>query len=378
MARILVRILPDGSVRWLHAAGSARVQSGVPAPDRERELWVVLPAEDVLLMQAPRVARSPQQMQKALPYAIEDQLAAPIETQHVAWTPAADPNQVLVAVVARTRLDALLATLRGHGLEPDAVIPEPLLLAWSPAVSTVLLETGRALLRYGEARAFVGQPEELVLFGGSVGTALDAIRIGDTQSPLPLRATQAREDALQAYAERARGEPPLNVLQGAYAPRRTVGHARQRWRLAAALAAAAAVLGFAHLLLERQQLLRLAQQQRQEMTDLYRAAVPSATRVVDPELQLRGALASAGHGVAQGGLRLLALAAPGLAADSKIRVDALELRERSLELAVQAPDVAALDALRARIAAAAAVDLTAATQGSQGVEGRLRLSGVAP
>lgn len=362
----------------MNTAGGARVQSGVPTPDRERELWVVLPAEDVLLMQAPRVARSPQQMQKALPYAIEDQLAAPIETQHVAWAPATDPNQVLVAVVARARLDALLATLRGHGLEPDALIPEPLLLAWSPTASSVLLEPGRALLRYGEARAFVGQPEELAMFTGSVGAALDAIRIGDTAAPLPLRGTQTREDALQAYAERARGEPPLNVLQGVYAPRRNLGHARQRWRLAAALAAAAAVLGFAHLLLERQQLATLAEQQRQEMAELYRAAVPSATRVVDAELQLRSALAAAGHGAAGGGLRLLALAAPGLAADSNVRIDTLELRERRLELSVQAPDIAALDALRARLAAAAPAELISATKGSQGVEGRLRLSGAAP
>lgn len=378
MSRILVRALADGSLRWLNTAGAARVQSGVPVPDSEREVWVVLPAEDVLLMQAPRVARSPQQMQKALPYAIEDQLAAPIETQHVAWAPATDPNQVLVAVVARARLDALLATLRGHGLEPDALIPEPLLLAWSPTASSVLLEPGRALLRYGEARAFVGQPEELAMFTGSVGAALDAICIGDTAAPLPLRGTQTREDALQAYAEHARGEPPLNVLQGVYAPRRNLGHARQRWRLAAALAAAAAVLGFAHLLMERQQLARLAEQQRQEMAELYRAAVPSATRVVDPELQLRSALAAVGQGTADGGLRLLALAAPGLAADSNIRIDTLELRERRLELAVQAPDIAALDSLRARLAAAAPAELISATKGSQGVEGRLRLSGAVP
>ncbi len=378
MSRLLVRLLADGRLRWLNPAGRGGVQTGVPAPDRECELWVVLPAEDVLLMQMPRVARSPAQLQQALPYAIEEQLAAPIETQHVAWAAAADPDQVLVAVVARARLDALLATLREHGLEPDVLIPEPLLLAWSAAASTLLLEPGRALLRYGEARAFVGQPDELHLFAAGVGAALDGISVDGTPSPLPLRSTRGCDDALHAYAERAAGEPPLNVLQGAYAPRRKLGHARQRWRLVAALAAAAVLLGFTQLLVERQQLARLAERQRQEMADLYRAAVPAATRVVDPELQLRSALAAAGHGDADGGLQLLALAAPGLAADAKIRIDLLDLRERTLELVVQAPDVAALDALRARLATAAAVEVTAVTPGSQGVEGRLRLNGVAP
>lgn len=378
MSRFLVRILADGRLRWLATAGDGVVRTGVPQADADSQVWLVLPAEDVLLMQAQRVARSSAQLQQALPYAIEDQLAAPIETQHVAWADASDPQQVLVAVVAKAQLDGLLATLRGHGLEPDAVIPEPLLLPWSAPAASVLLEAQRAVLRYGEARAFVGGAEELSLFAAQVESGLDGVEVADARSPLPLRTRQTVDDALQAYVRQARGEPPLNVLQGAYAPRRKLGSARRRGRLALALAATVAVLGLAHLLLERQQLARLAEQQRQEMAELYRMAVPGATRVVDPELQLRNALAANGQGTADIGLQLLTAAAPGLSADPQIRLDSFELKERTLEIVVQAPDVAALDALRARLAVAAPADLTAATPGSKGIEGRLRLVGAKP
>src|SRR3546814_13140132 len=103
MSRILIRIAPDGELRWLSTSDPARVQRGVPVVAADDRVWVVMPAEDVLLLSAPRVARSAAQMQQALPYAIEDQLAAAIETQHVAWSPAADPQHVAVAVVSRNR-----------------------------------------------------------------------------------------------------------------------------------------------------------------------------------------------------------------------------------------------------------------------------------
>src|SRR3546814_10369096 len=71
------------------------------------------------------------------------------------------PQHVAVAVVSRNRLDALLASLRAHDLEPDVLVPEPLLLPWHAGVAMVLVDANRALLRYGEARAFVGRPDDL-------------------------------------------------------------------------------------------------------------------------------------------------------------------------------------------------------------------------
>lgn len=375
MSRILVRIASDGELRWLSTSDPARVQRGVPLVAADDRVWAIVPAEDVLLLLAPRVARSAAQMQQALPYAIEDQLAAAIESQHVAWAPSADPQQVAVAVVSRARLDALLASLRAHALEPDVLIPEPLLLPWQAGVATVLVEANRAVLRYGEARAFVGQPDELLLFAGSVESGLDGVLVGEQQSPLPLRDTRQVDDALLAYADALRTDPPLNLLQGDYAPRRRTGHTQRAWRWVAGLALAGMVLSFVYATVERAQLASLVDRQRTEMADLYRAAVPGATRVVDAEQQLRSALAAAGQGGGDAGLALLATAAPALASDARIQLDALELRDRGMEVVVSAPDVAALDALRARLAADAVVELTAATPGSHGVEGRLRLSG---
>src|SRR3546814_18286776 len=94
MSRILIRIAPDGELRWLSTSDPARVQRGVPVVAADDRVWVVMPAEDVLLLSAPRVARSAAQMQQALTYAIEDLHAAAHETHHWALSPASGPETV--------------------------------------------------------------------------------------------------------------------------------------------------------------------------------------------------------------------------------------------------------------------------------------------
>src|SRR3546814_4823638 len=98
-------------------------------------------------------------------------------------------------------LDALLASLRAHDLEPDVLVPEPLLLPWHAGVAMVLVDANRALLRYGEARAFVGRPDELHMFAGSVTAGLDAVLLGDQQSLLPERNTRHVDVALYRSEE---------------------------------------------------------------------------------------------------------------------------------------------------------------------------------
>lgn len=361
MPRRLLRFQPDGSSAWvaLDAAGRpGPVREGLP-PATADELWVTVPAEEVLLLTAPRVARSARQIDQALPYAIEDRLAEAVETQHVAWAPAVDPQQVRVAVLGRERMRAWLERLAAAGLAADALVPEALLLPWRAGHPSLLIEGERALLRSGETQAFCGHPDELAALG--VAGAETAERIE------PQR-------ALAKMAEALRGPPPLNLLQGAFAAARRRGGERPPWRLAAMLAAATVVLAFAHGLFDRQQLAATVQAQRADMAALYRQVASEDARIVDPEQQLRAALGSGGEDQAL--LRLLATAAPLLAAEPALVLDALEFRGEELELVVLAPDVERLDALRRKLAAAALrVNLAAATPGTRGVEGRLIVRG---
>src|SRR3546814_18820149 len=108
-------------------------------------------------------------------------------------------------------------------------------------------------MRISDWSSDVCSSDLLHMFAGSVTAGLDAVLLGDQQSPLPARNTRHVDDALFAYADALRNDPPLNLLQGEYAPRRRVGPSPRAWRLVAGLAPARGGLRFVSAYVDRAQ-----------------------------------------------------------------------------------------------------------------------------
>jgi general secretion pathway protein L len=370
-----IRCLPDGTSEWLSLSREGRPlagpRSGLPEAAAER-VTLVLPAEHVLCLAAPRVAKSPAALAQALPYAIEEQLAAPVERLQVAFDPGGDAPSVATAVVDAEYLQRQLDRLAESGLNVDACHAEWQLL---PGTGQRLwLERERALLVDAQRALCLPQAalEELAEWLAGQGWELPALprwRVGRCLD----QAEQAVEAPLATLAA-GLASRPFNLLQGAFAPRRRSLRQQRLWRLAAALLLAAAGLATVLPALERRMLEAHVQQRQQAMALLLQQTLPAITRVVDPVAQMRTALRqSAG---AADGLQLLARIAPLLSGGSRITLDALEYRNQVLELTLIAADVATLDALRERLVSQGLqAELTAANPGSQGVEGRLRVGG---
>ena len=375
MTQLLLRLRGDGGSEWLDADGV--VHDGWPPPQRADRVVVLVPAEDVLLLDVARIAGSERQWSQALPFVVEDQLVLPVESQHVAWWRGGRDDRICVAVVARTRLEAWLAQLHAAGVAPDVLLPESLALPWDPDRPTLLVDGGRCVLRIGESSALSGEVGEIVAFAAHAQSmpAVDAWLVGDESSPLPAQEEHVVTHALHAFSAL---DANLNLLQGDYVPRgRSDGLAR-RWRRAAVLVCIALLLALLHPLLDRHKLAGKVAAQRAEMEQLYRRAVPSATSVNDPTRQLQSALAARGLAHDDGVMNLLAQLAPALAADDRLALDSLEYRDRHLELVVQAGSVADLDALRQRLARnGLSAEIASTTPGTRGVQGHLRL-GAAP
>jgi general secretion pathway protein L len=380
---LLIRLLPDGAAEWLALGRDGRVLTGPQAgwpPQSAERVDVLVPAEDVLLLRAPRVARQRRQLEQAVPYAIEEQLAAPVEQAHVALGEDRGDDGIGVAVVARQRLDAWLRQLRAAGIEPDRIIPECALLPCEPGTAAVLIDGERATLRHAPDAAFAGQSRELpswlALLAGE-GRAPTRVRWIGAILSAPAGLVIEREEPgslLRWFAAQPALAGAVNLLQGTYLPRRGRDGARRLWRWAAMLAAAALIAGFAQLVLERHALMRHHEDQRVQMEQLLRSAMPGITRIVDPRAQLAAEYARIGRGVEGGVLPLLARIAPTISGSGRYTLDGIEYRGDTLELVVRGPDVAALDSLREMLSAASLqVELTSAIPGSGGIEGRLRI-----
>lgn len=393
--RLLLRLAPDGGLTWLRQRTGAPVPASTAgAPPAEvvasvREIVALVPSEDVLLTEVRLAARNRAQLLKAVPYAVEDLLLDPVEDLHFAAARAAD-DAAGVAVVAPRMLQGWLERLAAAGIEPDVLLPEAFAVPVTPGRVHAMIDGDRAIVRlapWSVLACSLGEFEQrLARTGLELPLEVHDFRVA---TPLPLPHAVAayherRRDPL-AWLAQALAAVPLNLLEGRYAPRRRARGSRARV-LAAVLAAAVVVLAFADLGIDVAKLSRASRQLDTLARDEARAAFPDIDAVqferASPAQLVRGRIERLRGGSGSGALlQRLAAIGPVIASSSRIQTRAIEYRNGALELALRAPDVAALDFVRERIAAVPGLraEVTAANPGEQGVDGRIRvLGGAAP
>lgn len=367
----LLRLLAGGEAEWL--AGGV-VQRGplaaAAAALRGRAPVLAIDGPELTLHACPRPSRRRAECLRALPYALEEALIDDPEILHFATGPlSAEP--LAVAVIARATLDALLARCAGVGLAPVSVVPAVLLLPMAPPAWTLALDDTQALLRTGAWSGLACTREELpwVLERAVAQASVEAADAapaaarrlhvyGEADGLVPAGYVCQPQPGglLEACAAGRRRGAGIELLDASLRP----AEARAGRRAWAAFAAACVVWTGVQLGLAWDERARLAAELaglEAAQTSLLRAAVPGVRRIVNARLQLeqalreRGATAGAGGGDA---LALLAGVAPALAAgtadDAAVPVPrALRWHDGRLDLELAGGDLAAADALRARL-----------------------------
>lgn len=386
--RHLIRLLDDERAHWFALDRAGRVLSG-PAdgfPGTAADQTVVLvPSSGVLLLEAPRVARQRRQLERALPFAIEDQLIAPVEQAHVAVLDDSGSDTVAVAVLARAQLETWLARLAERGVDADQLLPEGCLLPHDTG-PTLLLDGPNATLRHARAGLLSGTREEvadwLALLAEQGESRPLSVITNETAPVLAawapgMKIVAAAPDAYLAGRAAHWPAESADLLSGAYAPKGRSGAGGRLWAWAAGLALAGIGIAALSMAVERWQLDRQYAQQRTQMETLLRDTLPDVQRIVDPRAQMLGEL-SRRSGQAQGGgpLAMIGRIAPLISGSGRYTLDGFEYRSGTLDITVRGPDVATLDELRERIATLGyATELTSMVPGSGGVEGKLRVRG---
>ncbi len=392
--RLLIRLQPDGEFAWLAQDAHGRVLSGAAAgaPSAEtlaraQRVVVLVPSEDVLLLDTPGLTAQRAQFVKAVPFALEDQLAGAVEELHFALPDRYTAARVAVAVVARRTLRGWLDRLAGAGIQPDAIYAETQILPWQDGGS-ILFEDGRALWRRTAVQAgacdLAGLPDWLEVLAGESGASGFEVYDFRDAPPLPLAIAPVRyharqHDLLGFFAAQSTTEPALNLLQGEFAPAHRQMPAQRLWRNAAALVAAAVILLFVYYGLDCWRLARTSARLDVAAQTLLRQGFPEMDKVAgDPRELMRSAMTRLQGGADnEGVLKLLEKVAPILGSTTRTSLTGLEYHNATLELALRAPDVQTLDLMRERLAnlPGLKVEVTAANSGANGIDGRLRISG---
>jgi general secretion pathway protein L len=392
--RLLLRLAPDGGLTWLRRSGAraSATIAGAPPADvaaRADEIVVLVPAEDVLLTETTLSARNRAQLLQALPYAVEEQLLAPVEELHFAASPKAD-GALGVAVVAKATLRGWLERLAAEGIRPDALVPESLAVRAAGPQSCLMIEDARAVARLAPWSAFACSLAELPGWL-ALAEPRHALEVFDFRAAPPLalpqhaQAYHARQRDPLAFLAGGLAQVPLNLLGGEFAPRHRHARGRRWWRVAAALAAGVVVLALAGLGADVWRLSRasagIEAQSRAALREAFPDLDASQLARLDPGQLMRGRLEHERGGVqANGLLRLLDQLGPVLGnGTTRIQLRGLEYRNGVLEIALRAPDTGVLDLVREQVAALPGLkaELTAANAGQDGVDGRVRVEDAA-
>lgn len=392
--RLLLRLQSDNDFCWLsqaedgHALASAHV--GLPPPSilaAARQIVVLVPSVQVVLTETVAVTRQRNQLARAIPYALEDQLASPVEELHFALPEHVLGAQIGIAVVARSVVQGWIDLLATHGIRADALVPDA--LALPVGVGVLLIEQQQSLLRLGAQRALscdttmLQQWLPMIVAHEDMAGGLEVFDFR-VAPPLdldtPVESYHAQQcDPLRLLAQGLGAQLSLNLLQGDFAPRHRQAPVQKLWRFAAALAAVTMMLALAYALIAQWRLQREANALDLAQRQLLHETFPALTRDDDPPGLIHSELNRLRGGVEMGGLlRLLGQIAPILGSTTRSTTQGLEYRNDTLEISLRAPNVPALDMLRERLATQPGlkVEVTAANPSEAGVDGRLRISGV--
>ncbi|MCH8959240.1 MAG: hypothetical protein IH835_07290 [Proteobacteria bacterium] len=337
-----------GQVRTgeLHALSVAAMQ---------KHVILLAPGADVLITSTTVPIKGAAKMLKAIPFALEENLIADVETQHFAISRKDKNGSVGVAVIDKSRLEQLLETLEQAGIEPDEVIAESLGLPWSDGRSTILVRADDTIgLRTGRwaATFLVGlKPAEVIEFlpkdlpSDRATVYCDETALASLGDHADHAAIQLLEETdLPLLASQVISGPSINFLQGSFAPKTQLIEKIKPWRLAASLLLAVLLTVFARDILRLQQIKSERQSLDRQMASILTTTCPGQTRIVNPLNQLltctgsRNATAASTYF-----LETLSVVSAALPRDLGIRILSISFADQSMELRLNVPDVATLD-----------------------------------
>jgi general secretion pathway protein L len=365
----------------------------LPAHLRRHVLLVWTPPADTLLTHVSLPTRNRRKIAQALPYALEEQLLGDPGELHFAYQ-RHDENILAVAVTARERMQAWLQALHGAKLQPTRLCPATLSLPldvddWALAFvddwiwlrtapySGIVCPTptqGPPTLvaaALEEARGSAQMPTRLTVFNAPAGFDRDA-----WASALALDITLSNQSLWEA---RVNAAPPLDLLQGDFAPARGL-RKQLRPLLPAAIIVSIWLMGTLGFTVgDWWQLQRKHRSYQQVMTALFRQTFPDAKVVLDPALQMQRNLETlqvqTGGAGSRDFLPLLASVAPVIQANPQASLRTLKYEDAKLTLDLRLPDFGALEKINNAMNGTPKVRaevLAANSRGSE-VEGRLRI-----
>jgi general secretion pathway protein L len=382
------QILDSNLVPVAQAASGTLDEATELAP--HRKVICLVPGEEILLLNVNIATRSRQQLIKAIPFTLEEDLADDIETLHFAPGARQADGKHPVAIVSRALMDALCSDLSAANILPAAIIPEPLSLPLPPSGWSLLVEDTRVVLRHAEYKGLALEKDNLNEWLNRVFSELDVkpelIRIyrcdTNPEKPLvfelPVEQQEYYETPLKVLSTGLDEKHSINLLQGDYKTDTGIGKLLRPWRFAAVLLGIWLGLQLSSASVEFWRMLHEHDALQARIEKLFRDTFPEVKRIVNPRVQMEqrlkallGAQQDTGN---TGFLALLNASGQAIKTFQGIRIDTFNYRQGKLVISLQANDFQSLEKVKQRLQKDGfIVDIESADTSGKRVEARLRI-----
>lgn len=353
----------------------------------------VVPGLDVWLTQvdAPQTSRS--NLEKAVPFLLEEQLSSAVETLHFSLGKRQEDGTLATVVVARNLLRQWLTEIQQLGIKPEALVCEQQLLPWKSNSWTLLVTPTSIIVRSGEESGFSLDPGNLkqglsmALQEGEQRPShlhifdyghdnLDSV-ISDLNIPFTIEKQQG--EPLSLFANHYQTGSVLNLLQGAFAQQEWSNAWWHPFRWTALLLLVWLIFRGGYAFLEENRLTEHIQTLDQQIESQFRQAFPKIRRVVDPQAQMSQQLTQLRQGnrpqTEDGFLTLMAKASNPLKSFSNVTFQRVRFQDGKLDIFLRVSNLQQLDQIREAIEKTPGISalIQSANKDKDGVEGNLRV-----
>ncbi len=382
---IMARVVDEG-YEWLDSESVNRqgnLQELAQAVGNH-PVTMLLPATDVLLIELNLPISSPRQLQKALPFALEDYLAYDLEMYYWVWSKQAG-DKVAVAAIAHEKLVAYLQQFNEAGIKLQSVYAETLFLPVLDDVISILLDRNHAIVRFSAWHGGGIDQDFLPRFIENTLPDHSRIHLMYTEPCAELiwpKSLSINSEVIPSAMAVLRPDKKmeLNLLSGIYKPDQPSNVSWKAWIPAVALIMLAALIQYGSAFMayrhSQTQLAELENTNRQ----LFKQTFPQIKRIVNIKTQAEQELLALRKQQGNGGsvyLRLLFQTGQVLSQDPSLQLQSLDYINGMLSLHLRGTGVAQVEGFKQQMEQNQQIKVTiqSAETDNLGVSAHIDISG---